>query len=893
MAIVLWLVSVAGAAPIRVACIGDSITQGNANADWQRNAWPLVLGRMLDTWAPGRYDVGNFGRSGATLLKRGTLPWWDQAEYAKAMAFEPDIAIINLGTNDATRGNEAQRGTFEEDLKSLLDELDALPSKPTIYLSTLTPMLEPYGDIEYCTPPRAEFQDIIERAAAERQVSVIDFTTPLAGRRDLIPDGIHPNTPGNALMAAAAFKALIGANAPRDRSIEPMPVHSMPRQMVAQGKATAVHGSAWEPVDGVLRGAGKGQRLVGGFRPGEGSFHMRARLRMLDQANSAAAFHLGPDAFGFEGARGTLFRNGPHMGGLRLLHPSDVIFKAGDWIDFDVIRNGDQVFFMIEGKVIDTAVIPGPIESIAFDPMRSTMELSDWSIAGDVEAVRPAHFEARTVDTPWTDFATTRRAKSHAGAVVSSDTMAAHGVDASTLPAVLQGRGHSMHLLPDGAVVIAFQDTHALSPTFGGGVLWRGTLEDLEQGAEGLWTTRLAHSGELGVVDGSAIRVAGDGFEVAFEHDGTVTSTVFTLAELEALVPTRGWSVPLVDLDGRAGVHVIVDREPGQYLGHPTTVLLEDGRTVLCVYPKGHGRGGICYKRSTDGGATWSERLPVPSNWSTSREVPTIHRVIDPRDGTKRLIMWSGLYPARLAVSEDDGRTWSDLKAAGDWGGIVVMGSVEQLNDGRYMAMFHDDGRFFQQSNMAKSPVVFTLYKTFSEDGGLTWSPPDVVWSGSDLHLCEPGCVRSPNGMRLAVLLRENSRRRNAFVMFSDDEGASWAQPRELPASLTGDRHTAKYLSDGRLFMSFRDTAHESPTKGDWVGWVGTWEDIEQGRPGQYRVRLKDNTHRGDTAYPGVEVLPDGTIVTTTYGHWDAGEQPYIRTVRVHPSELDKFAADH
>jgi len=101
---------------------------------------------------------------------------------------------------------------------------------------------------------------------------------------------------------------------------------------------------------------------------------------------------------------------------------------------------------------------------------------------------------------------------------------------------------------------------------------------------------------------------------------------------------------------------VIVDREPGQYLGHPTTVLLEDGKTVLVVYPKGHGCGAIVLKRSTDGGLTWSERLPVPGNWATSLETPTIHRVVDAK-GKKRLIVWSGLYPARLSVSGDDGKT--------------------------------------------------------------------------------------------------------------------------------------------------------------------------------------------------------------------------------------------
>jgi len=877
----------ATAGPVKVACIGDSITHGNANADWQRNAWPRILGRMLDIWAPGKFAVKNFGRSGATLLKQGTLPWWDQTQYTQAMAFAPDIAIINLGTNDAGRRNEQHRDTFAADLDALLDELHALPSTPAVYLSTLTPMLPPYGDIDYCTDPRAELEASIQAEAAQRNLPVIDFTTPLAGRTDLIPDGIHPNTPGNALMAAAAFKAITGETAPLDRSIEPTPVRSLPRQIVTRGMAAAVQGAPWQEGDGVLRGVGLGQRLVAGLHPDEGSFQMKARLRMLNQDNSAAAFHLGPDVFGFEGARGTLFRNGPHMGGLRLLHPADVIFDEGDWIDFEVTRTGDQVFFLIDGNVIDTAIIPGPIETLAFDPMRSTMEIADWSIAGNIDDVRPQHFARRTVHTPWTDLTATRPAQSES---VWTLLAGPSHVEAKQGPAVLRGRGHSTLMLPDGRVLMAFQDTLKSSPTFGAGVLWCGTLESVLEHSEGQWTTRLAKAAQLGTVTGSTIAASGEDVVVTFEHGSTVTRNTFTMGELDALVPTRGWSLPLADLDGVNNVHVVVDREEGQYLGHPTTVLLEDGATVLCVYPKGHGRGGICYKRSTDGGATWSDRLDVPENWVTSREVPTMHRVIDPRDGTKRLIMWSGLYPARLAVSEDDGATWSPLEPVGEWGGIVVMGFVEQLTDGRYMAMFHDDGRYFQKKNAAQSPVVFTLYSTFSSDGGLTWTNPNVVWSGSDVHLCEPGCIRSPDGSRLAVLLRENSRQRNAFVIFSDDEGAIWTPPRELPAALTGDRHTGKYLPDGRLFISFRDTSHESRTQGDWCGWVGTWDDIERGLPGQYRVRLKDNTHRGDCAYPGVEVLPDGTIVTTTYGHWDAGKQPYIRTVRVLPEQLDALA---
>ena len=357
------------------------------------------------------------------------------------------------------------------------------------------------------------------------------------------------------------------------------------------------------------------------------------------------------------------------------------------------------------------------------------------------------------------------------------------------------------------------------------------------------------------------------------------------VAEVSAQVP-RGYSIPTIDLDSHSHRQVVIDRKPGQYLGHPTTVLLEDDRTMLCVYPEGHGRGPIVMKRSTDAGLTWSDRLDVPDNWSTSRETPTIHRVYD-RDGSKRLIMFSGLYPIRMASSGDDGHTWTPLQSIGDFGGIVAMGSVEELRGGRYMALFHDDGRFIEGKNQ-RGP--FFVYKTLSSDGGRTWSDPVVIATHATAHLCEPGLIRSPDGRRMAVLLRENSRKLNSFVIFSDDEGETWSKPRELPGALTGDRHTGKYAPDGRLFVSFRDRTHESPTSGDWVGWVGTWEDIEQGREGQYRIRLKDNKKSADCAYPGVEVLRDGTFVTTTYGHWLEGEAPYILSVRFQLAELDEIA---
>lgn len=363
---------------------------------------------------------------------------------------------------------------------------------------------------------------------------------------------------------------------------------------------------------------------------------------------------------------------------------------------------------------------------------------------------------------------------------------------------------------------------------------------------------------------------------------------VVFLAGLSAAQPVRpGYSIPLLDLSQEKQRQTVVDREPGQYLGHPTTVLLEDGRTILCVYPKGHGKGPLVLKRSTDGGQTWSGRLPVPENWATSLETPTIYRTVDAK-GTKRLLVFSGLYPIRMSHSEDDGRTWTPLTAIGEFGGIVAMADLLRLRDGRYMAVFHDDGRFFS-SKPGETPV-FRVYKTLSTDGGLTWSAPVAIARHASAHWCEPGLVRSPDGRQIAMLLRENSRKFNSFVSFSNDEGESWTEPRELPGALTGDRHQGKYTKDGRLFLSFRDTTRESPTRGDWIAWLGRYEDLVKGTEGQYRIRLMKNYKGQDSTYPGVEVLPDGTIVTTTYGHWTPGEPPFIVSVRMRPEELDQLA---
>ena len=160
----------------------------------------------------------------------------------------------------------------------------------------------------------------------------------------------------------------------------------------------------------------------------------------------------------------------------------------------------------------------------------------------------------------------------------------------------------------------------------------------------------------------------------------------------------------------------------------------------------------------------------------------------------------------------------------------------------------------------------------------------------SSAKLCEPGAVRSPDGKEIAVFLRDNSRKYNSFVITSRDEGRTWSEPSQVCDGLTGDRHAAVYLPDGRLFVTFRDMKADSVLKGSWVAWVGSYEDAVSGKEGDCRLLIKRNSNTaGDCAYPGLELLADGTLLTTTYGRWDADDRNYVVSVRFPKEELERI----
>lgn len=193
------------AAPVRVACVGDSITFGHGVADRARNCYPAVLGQLLGA----KYVTKNFGNSGATLLKKGDRPYWGLAEFKQAGEDAPGIVVIKLGTNDSKPQNWKHKEDFAADLAAMVDHFAALPSKPKIFLCLPVPVYKTQWGINEATVA-GEIIPIIKKVAAEKKAGVIDLHAALAGRPELFPDHVHPNAAGAKLIAQAVQAAIAG-----------------------------------------------------------------------------------------------------------------------------------------------------------------------------------------------------------------------------------------------------------------------------------------------------------------------------------------------------------------------------------------------------------------------------------------------------------------------------------------------------------------------------------------------------------------------------------------------------------------------------------------------------------------------------------------------------------
>ncbi len=207
---------------IRVACIGNSITDGHGIEMAPQHGYPAQLQRLLGNG----YWVKNFGVSARTMLNKGDFPYMNEMAWRDALAFDPDIVIIKLGTNDSKPQNWKYGAEFKQDLQQMLTTLcpslaapakkkgkkarQAQPRRPQIYLCTPIPAFKSTWDINDAIITDSIIP-IQKELAQTYGLQVIDLHQLFANDSDKVQgDGIHPNEKGVRKMAEIIAGVLKG-----------------------------------------------------------------------------------------------------------------------------------------------------------------------------------------------------------------------------------------------------------------------------------------------------------------------------------------------------------------------------------------------------------------------------------------------------------------------------------------------------------------------------------------------------------------------------------------------------------------------------------------------------------------------------------------------------------
>lgn len=193
---------------IKIASIGNSVTAGYLLDHPTSESYPAQLQKLLGQ----KYQVENFGHSGATLLKKGHRPYHKTKEFANALAFKPDVAIIHLGLNDTDPRNWPNyKNDFQKDYQWLIDTLTQVNPSITIYLCKLSPIFSGHPRFKSGTRDWYwQIQDQISTIAAVNHIKMIDLYAILHKHPELFADDLHPDKKGAGLIAKKVYEQVTG-----------------------------------------------------------------------------------------------------------------------------------------------------------------------------------------------------------------------------------------------------------------------------------------------------------------------------------------------------------------------------------------------------------------------------------------------------------------------------------------------------------------------------------------------------------------------------------------------------------------------------------------------------------------------------------------------------------
>ncbi len=373
---------------------------------------------------------------------------------------------------------------------------------------------------------------------------------------------------------------------------------------------------------------------------------------------------------------------------------------------------------------------------------------------------------------------------------------------------------------------------------------------------------------------------------------------------------TTNLPIPTLDVSIDKSIVNIIEYAPTSTRLHTTAVRLSTrGENLLLAYTK-HNSRQITLRKSSDGGQSWNN--PLSDNLLIGNPIKHISmftltgRTLLPKEYRKErrlsrlanrnnLILFFEGYPIKAAISPDNGEQWLKTFNVIESSDMIVT-SMIKLNDGVFMALLNS-GKHPQNGRQV-------IYKSYSQDGGLTWTYPEIAIK-HNIYSIENACIArlTHRNKKYLVVLANEQKHQTGVISVSTDEGKTWSYPVELPSFIQGDRYSIATLAN-KMYIVYRDTygnkGQNNPTRGDLMLWSGTMADLEHGGKSSVRVRLADlpsvevqqqNEAKNRTSIetPTINILAKNRLSIIVYGMWDEKLPPNIRSYTIHLGKLERF----
>ena len=193
---------------IKIACVGDSVTYGHGTSSWPNNTYPALLQNMLGE----SYHVNNYGVSSFAVQSSADRPYATLKHYQESLAYNGDIVVFMMGTNDSKPENWIDENTFREELVQLLDSY----GDAKLILCTVPSAFFLEGQTEGVTSHDIQpevvnmIAEVIRLIAEERGYPLVDIHALTVQHPEwFAKDGVHPSNEGAAGIAQAVYEAII------------------------------------------------------------------------------------------------------------------------------------------------------------------------------------------------------------------------------------------------------------------------------------------------------------------------------------------------------------------------------------------------------------------------------------------------------------------------------------------------------------------------------------------------------------------------------------------------------------------------------------------------------------------------------------------------------------